>query len=300
MPPMRPDSKPTMYQFTELQQAEPLYNTVEFLSIISTSPHTLSRLQHIAEQFYLYRHNNFSQVGDLVKFITDTDCKHFAVEAKAGNDSLAINSSEKEFLNLDLSEHTLSQNNYASRCMRFTKVVPAKSSPNYETRYTCKVKMDSNAKYYKDLLCLISKAFSNARIQVLLEIELPFDLQRISPNYKQVELSPNSNLEALNYKKIDREDSMEYYEYFCMLHINGFPDRSSDHVQLTSMYEGPKIDAEQKYELPLYLTVANDVNPSIMAFLADEGDWISLFARTKNQNVLMAKSQTSYKWRITY
>lgn len=298
---MREDSKLIMYQFTELQQIKPLYNNVDYLSVISSCPDTLSHLQRISEQLYLYRSDNSNQVGDLIEYISRADCKHFAVETKTDNDSLIINSEEKDLVQLDLSEHTLFQNNYATRYMRFSKVVPAKSSPDYGTRYRCKVKMDPNTKYHKDLSHLILKAFTNARIQVLLDQELPFGLERVWPKYKEIELSPNSNIKPLSYERIDPESSMEYYEYFCMLHINGFPDRSNDHVKLTSMYEGPQeAVTEEKYRFPLYLTVASDINPLALNILANKDGWVSLFAKTKDQNVLITKSQNPYMWRVTH
>lgn len=298
---MRANSNIIMYQFTQLQQVEPLYDKVEYFSVISTSPDAKHQLQRVADQFFLYRNDHFDQVGEVLEFTSRADCHHFAVEANTENDILLLNSGNRDIIDLDLSEHTLSQNNYATRYMKFIKVVPAKSSSDYEVRYTCKVKIDSTAKYHKDLSYLVSRVFSDSRIQVLLDIELPFALHRISPSLKQVEISPNSNFGPLKYNEIDPVNAMEFYEYFCMLHMNGFPDRSNEHVKLTSMYEGPEgYIGEAKLSNPVYLTVASDINPSALSVLVDNGDCVSLFAKTKYQNVLVTKSQKSYMWRITH
>lgn len=293
---------PLMYQFTNLQLVEPLYNNVEYLSIISSSPDTITQLQNLAEKLFLYQNDHFHQLVDLTNYLSQAGGEHFAVDVATANDTLFLNSKDRNFINLNISEHTLFQNNYATRYMKFAKMIPAKSSPDYETRYTLKVKLDPSAKYHKDLLYLIKKVFSDSKVEIVLDMELPFALQRISPKIKQIEISANSNLEPLNYAYIDPEQSMDYYEYFCMLHINGFPDRNDEHVKLTSMYVPPEGAFKEKtYDFPLYLTAASNINPLVLPLVANTEEWISLLARTPYENLLITKSNNeSYIWKISY
>ncbi|KAF5210729.1 hypothetical protein E0198_003613 [Clavispora lusitaniae] len=289
-----------MYQFTEKGEIEPLYERIEYLSLISESPDIKTVVENISGQYFVYRRNDFQQIWKLVKYITDSDSKHYSIEAASGTDILSCRSQDGH-ISLNISQSTILQNNYVTRYLKFTKTIPAKSSLHHETRYHCRVNVDEKAKWNKDLVTFISQTFSKCKVEILSDIELPFELERIRPTFIQKQIASHSNLSPLNYAEINNELSVDMYEYLCLLHVDGLPNRSDEHVKLTNMYEIPQVPLlrENPGFSTLYLTVAADVNPSIVSALSANTHVLSFFARTRTHNFMVLQSRNSYLWKVT-
>lgn len=190
-----------------------------------------------------------------------------------------------EILKFKITEHAFFSVRRFLHTLKFKKIVPAKSSPNYYVFYTCESQLLGGL--IPEIQKLAGVYFSSLNIEVILEAALPFLLEAAYPSYKESQLSAFSKV----LTKI--EDPDEFYEYLCLLHVNGFPDSADDHVAAVNSYvipEGPSLNK------PLMLMSLAGVSPlQLLALL--KLDFSSILVNTRTSSYAQLRTEEDvYEW----
>lgn len=282
------------YSFSALEALPLISEPVEVLSIASELSEWDEKFQTWPAD-HLYKENSFSELPTLLTYLQGVS--DFSLTAESGHDKLKFTSTS-DTLNLRLSESSFFHNAYVSRYLKFSKEVPAKSSPLLDTFYVASASLEPKSKYFKDLSVLVTKVFSTCSISLLLKIEPPFQLTKVTTAYLKNEVATHSNLSPLQLTEIPPDESFEFYEYLCLLHMNSLPDTNNSHVQASSMYEFPGSEEEIIFN-SLWLHVAKNVCPSVFESLISTDGWVTAFAKTENHNLVLKRtSKGFYIWHI--
>lgn len=192
-----------------------------------------------------------------------------------------------EKLQFKITEHAFFLARRFLHTLKFKKSLPAKSSPDYYVFYTCETGIQSE--FNAEIQKLAGLYFSSLRIELILEAALPFQLEAVYPAYKESELSPYSKV----LTKV--EDPDEFYEYLCLLHVNGVPDSADDHMTAVNSYvipEGPSLDK------PMMLMTLADVSPLQLPALLTL-DFKSILVNTRTSCYAQMRTDNDvYEWHI--
>lgn len=282
------------YSFSILETLPSIHEPLKYLSISSEDPSFHQQIQNWPASYY-YKETEFTQLPQLLTHLQDSQNYNLRVEL---HQNKLIYTSGVTNLTLTLSENTYAHNSYVGRYLRFIKHVPPKYGPNLDTFYTATVSLSTNTKYYKDLSVLLAKVFAVCTVSLLLAHEVPFPLGIVQPKYLSTQVSSHSDLRALSVKQISSDDAHDFYEYLCLLHLDGLPDYNNSHVQATTMYEIPEVTFEKDIR-ELHLLVTRDINPSVLTLLISSEGWISVFARSESQNIVLLRTASGiYMWSI--
>lgn len=287
----------TQYSFLKLVSLPNIADPIQYLSVCSESQEWSSHFNNWSPHHY-YRDAHFSQLPNLLQHLSTSS--RFQLSAENDGNSLKYSSDLKN-LDLSLNESAFFHNSYVSRYLKFSKQVPAKSSPQIETLYLASASLDANTKYHKDLSVLLRKVFETCSIVLISEDEVPFELAKVAPKFLKLQVAGHSDLKPLQASEISSDDSFDFYEYLCLLHMNSLPDMTNSHVQASSMYESPQCEAGDNKEIttPLWLHVAEELPPNILDFIVSTDGWTSIFVKTETSNLVVKRSAPlHYIWHI--
>lgn len=283
------------YKFSVLDTLPSINEPLTQLSALSADPEWQQK-QNWPSHYY-YCQDGFEQLPELLTHLQTEG--NFCLSANINKNKLVYTSGPQ--LTLSLTDSTYSHNSYVGRYLRFIKVVPPKYGPDLDTFYTASVSLDANAKYYKDFTVLLARVFPACSICLLLDTEVPFPLTRVSSSFLTTTVASHSDLSPLTTSEIPSEYSRDFYEYLCLLHLNGLPDYSNSHVGATTIYEVPTTTNENsgaEHE-SLHLHITKNINPSAMKSLVLSEGWISAFARSTNYNIVLLNTPSGiYMWEI--
>lgn len=287
----------TSYSFSILETLPTIHEPLTYLSVSAADPAWLQNQNWPAHCYY--KQNGFDQLPLLLTHLQSSG--NFSLCAENDNNKLVYTYSSSQ-LSLKLTESTYSHNSYVGRYLRFIKHIPPKYSPDLDTFYTASVSLDANTKYFKDFNVLLARVFSVCSICLLLDNEVPFPLTKVIASHLSTSIASYSDLSPLLTTEIQSGDSHEFYEYLCLLHLNGLPDYENSHVQATTRYEIPPVtsplNSENNLE-SLYLHFTENINPSALESLVSSEGWVSAFARSDTHNiVLMRTPEGIYIWHV--
>lgn len=209
-----------------------------------------------------------------------------------------MTSSSPEF-QLKLTENVYFHNSYVARYLHFQKLTPPKNSVEIDTFYVAKGSLGTASKYSKDVSVLLAKVFVQCSLCLLLDKEPKFPLTKLEPKSSKVQVATYSDLFPLNLTEIPSEDAFDLYEYLCLLHMNSIPDPSDERTRVCNMYEVPKGESEVENQGELWLHNVTNTTPNALRHLVSSEHWISVFARTKNHNIVIKRATNgNYIWHV--
>lgn len=280
--------------FRVLDQLPNLESQITHLSVASANPnwHETSKFENL----HILENVTFSQLPELLTYLQPTKSCNLTAEI---NGNIFTFASKTQKFSIRLTDHAYSHNAYVGRYLKFRKHVPLKKSADLDIFYEANAILDPQQKYYKDFTALILNNFGVCSVTLLLSEIPPFPLTEIKPDLLKIEIAPYSDLNPLGVSGIPTDDSQDFYEYLCLLHLNGLPDLSNSHVVATNIYQPPRVEAKFAANEKLYLHVTRNVHPGILERLIETEGWVSASARTANENILLFKtSSVIYIWHV--
>lgn len=279
--------------FRVLDELPSLSSQISYLSVASADPNWHENLKY--GNLHILENDTFSKLPELLTYLQTTKSCDLTAE---NNGSVLKFASKTQKFSLRLTDQAYSHNAYVGRYLKFRKHVPLKKSADLDIFYDANAILDPQQRYFKDFNALVLSLFGVCSVTLLLSEIPPFPLTDTKPEHLKFKIAPYSDLNPLGVSEITTDNSQDFYEYLCLLHLNGLPDLSDSLVVATNMYQPP---AEGKFanneKLNLYVT--RNAHPGILEVLIKTDGWVSAIARIVNESILLFKtSSVIYIWHV--
>lgn len=269
---------------------------IERLSVISTESN-LDFDKMLRSSFY-YEVSNFNGFLELLQQLASFS---FWLQLTKGDSCLVIDSQNPNRIDLHLSEHDLTLNNYITRYLKFTKQSPMKAMGDTKSYYRTSMTYDDSktTKDHRDFRFLLDRVFSDALLRLSLKSAVTLlENHRQTPNVMSLQINERADLSPLKADHID--ESHDFYEYLSLLHLNKVPEISrSEYEKVTSMYEVPAIGPSGNSPKHLFLFAFKFVHPAVLQEVVIKDSVISTLSNTKLKHRLSYRSASGlYTWML--